>query len=1486
MRHSLLLGLLLVSVLSGPRQSLAADPPLRLLFLGDNGPHRPAARFRQLQPVLSKRGIELIYTDQLADLNRQRLDDFAGLVVFANQTRISKEQEQALLEYVAAGRGFIPLHCASFCFQNSDAYIALVGAQFQRHGTGVFRVEQAPLTHPILEGFQSFESWDETYQHHRHHEADRIVLEYRVGEGTSTGFRGDQAPGRAAGQASSTQKEPWTWVRTHGDGRVFYTAWGHDDRTWSHPGFHNLVERGIRWACQDAPSKAGVYRDAPAMTAFDDSAKPFEFTAGRLPNYPAGEKWGTNGELIDTMQKPLDPDESMKHMVAPVGFRPALFAAEPQIGKPLAMNWDERGRLWIIETLDYPNELQPEGEGRDRIRICEDTDGDGQADKFTIFADKLSIPTSLAFAYGGVIVHQAPQTLFLRDTTGDDVADERHVLLTGWGTRDTHAGPSNLNYGLDGWYYGIVGYSGFEGEIAGEPQKFQTGFYRFRLDPPEGPGRPPRVVHFEFLRNTNNNSWGVGLNEEGILFGSTANGNPSEYMPIANRYYERVRGWSSSVLGGIAFDNWFDPVTRNVRQVDWHGGFTAGAGHALYTARVYPPEYWNRTAFVAESTGHLVATFTIQPSGAGFRSRNSWNLVASRDEWTAPIAAEIGPDGQVWFIDWYNIIVQHNPTPVGFTTGKGAAYETDLRDKRHGRIYRLVYSPTSGKHDVASQFPPDRVAPPNLKGADSRTLVQALRHTNLFWRRHAQRLLMERREPQDVVDLVRLITETPPDAGEQDAPGAMHALWVYAGLSNIETRALLPEPDRRALLASPSPGLRRNAILALAPGADDLEKSGVLNDSDLQTRLAALLHLADLPSDTTAARLVLTALADPVVAEDRWLLDAATSAAAVQSRSMLSQLTTAATATRFPPESLERLAIVGEHLARSGDEVAVRQLIAAWNSPNREAAEALVSGVTRAWPRDKPIALSPAEEQTLADLFQKSAAAGRTALLRFSSRIGSSRLDAHARELTEGILTRIRNRDLAEGARIAAARDLIELRKQDVEAVSQLLAEVTPAAGPEVSRGLIEAMGASEAPGAPDTLTRGLPSFTPQQRSAAIRVLLARTEGIRAFLDAVERGEASLSELALDQKQSLLESPQRPIARRTERLLSKSGGLPNPDRQIVIEELKEVARSTGNAAAGKEVFRQQCSKCHLHSGEGNRIGPDLTGMAVHPKEELLVHILDPSRSVEGNYRSYTVATADGHVINGLLASESKTALEFFDSEGKRRAVQREDIEQFVASTKSLMPEGFEKQVPREALADLLEFLTQRGQYLPLPLEKVATAVSTRGMFHSFEAEPERLIFSDWSPKSFNGVPFVLVDPGNNQRPNVILLNGPSGRVSAEMPRAVTLLCNSSARSIHLLSGVSGWGSPLGERGSISMIVRLRYADGSTEEHELKNGEHFADYIRRVDVPGSQFAFALRDQQVRYLSIQPRKADVIQSIEFIKGPDRTAPVVMAVTIEAR
>jgi uncharacterized protein len=448
------------------------------------------------------------------------------------------------------------------------------------------------------------------------------------------------------------------------------------------------------------------------------------------------------------------------------------------------------------------------------------------------------------------------------------------------------------------------------------------------------------------------------------------------------------------------------------------------------------------------------------------------------------------------------------------------------------------------------------------------------------------------------------------------------------------------------------------------------------------------------------------------------------------------------------------------------------------------------------------------------------------------------------------------------------------------------LAAITPRSSPEVTAGLFDALGGSQAPNLGQAVVKQLAGWSPAARAAALRLLLARPDSTRALLDALDKGTVPLGELTLDQKQALTAHPDRRLAGRARRILERGGSLPSADRQKVVDQMLALTKKTGDAALGKAVFTKHCSTCHTHSGEGGKVGPDLTGMAVHPKEHLLIDILDPSRSVEGNYRVYTVETKDGRVLTGLLASETKTSVEIIDAEAKKHVVLRDNLDELRASPKSLMPEGFEKQMSEADLTNLLEFLTHHGKYLPLPMEKAATAVSTRGMFYNQDATGERLVFGDWKPKTFNDVPFVLIDPLGDKVKNVILLHSNNGTIPPKMPRSVTLPCNSAAKAIHFLSGVSGWGYPYSEKGSVSMVVRLHYEDGKTEDHELKNGEQFADYIRRVDVPGSKFAFALRGQQIRYFAITPKREDKIKEIELRKGRDVTAPVVMAVTVETR
>jgi putative membrane-bound dehydrogenase-like protein len=817
----LLLGIILFGCSSSKNDQKESGPRrIEILFLGHDRPHHKhnSAEFMpMLAGALSKDGINFTYTDQLSDLNVETLGRYDGLMIYANHDEIDPSQEEALLKFVEEGNGFIPVHCASYCFRNSDAYVNLVGAQFKSHGTDTFTTEIVNSVHPAIQGVKEFSTWDETYVHHLHAE-DRTILMERV---------------------DGSDREPWTWIKEYGQGRVFYTAYGHDERSWNNPGFHNLMKQGILWAVGDKVKTQweAFYTKIPALVYQED-----------VPNIPNYEK----RDPVPQYQDPLSPEESKKLIQVPQGFELELFASEPDIVNPISMEWDEKGRLWVLETVDYPNTVrEEEGIGDDRLTICEDTNGDGKADKFTVFAENLNIPTSFAFADGGVIISQAPVFLFLKDTDGDDKADVRKVLIDGWGTRDTHAGPSNLTYGFDNQIWGVLGYSGFEGTIAGKTFDFSQGIYRF----------PPDASDFEYLTPTTNNTWGLGFSEENEVFASTANNTHSVFMPISDKYLKGVRGIRT--VGNVKIDGHYamHPITDKVRQVDVFGGFTAAAGHQFYTARQYPDTYWNQTAFVCEPTGHLVHIAKIEKEGSGYKEKDGWNLFASADEWVAPVAAKVGPDGMVWVLDWYNFIVQHNPTPTkergGYQAeeGEGNAYVNPLRDRERGRIWRIVYKGGSSPK------------PLQLSIDNTNDLIDALANDNLFWRMTAQRLLVERGNQDVFPELFEI-------ANSNNQFAAVHALWTIKGLGGFDVISVEKKNVLIDALSSDNPVIRKTAvqILPSSPWAiDAILETKLLQDKDPAVLLKTFLALADAnPSEEIGMKLYELSK-EEMVSTDAWL---------------------------------------------------------------------------------------------------------------------------------------------------------------------------------------------------------------------------------------------------------------------------------------------------------------------------------------------------------------------------------------------------------------------------------------------------------------------------------------------------------------------------------------------------------------------------------------------------------------------------------------
>ncbi len=606
-----------------------------------------------------------------------------------------------------------------------------------------------------------------------------------------------------------------------------------DEKTWKTPEFVQSIREKLLAA-------VGAPRRAEWET----------FLAQREPEVREKSPWVANYEKRPeplTFQHPMSVKGSMERTQVPADMHLELFASEPDIAKPIAFAWDERGRLWVAETRDYPHGVVPSGEGNDDIKICEDTDGDGKADKFTIFADHLNLPTSITFARGGVIVAQAPRLLFLKDTDGDDKADVREVLMDTWGVRDTHAQMSNLHYGYDNWIHGCVGYSGFEGMVGGKMQKFSMGTFRFK---PDGSA-------LEFLHQFTNNSWAQSQNAAGDDFGGTANNAPIFFGGIPqNVVPANVRVMTAKKIN---VEPMCRPITPNYRQVDVFGGYTAAAGSAFIYSQKLPARLQGH-AMVCEPTMKLISLMDVQPDGAGYVAKDGFNLVASSDEWMSPVFSEVGPDGAVWFADWQNFIIQHNPTPSvergGFAgqTGAGGAHENPLRDHERGRIYRVVWN----------QAPqPAKIAP--LKGAGAADLVTALGRDTQVTRLAAQRLLVEGKQTGATDALKKLVI------ANDGRPAAIHALWALQGLGQLDDATI------KSALSARDAALRRDAVRVLSGDSHGRElffSSGVIADPDAATRLAGLVKLVQFPTTPELKSIVAKLALDPAIQGDEWLREA------------------------------------------------------------------------------------------------------------------------------------------------------------------------------------------------------------------------------------------------------------------------------------------------------------------------------------------------------------------------------------------------------------------------------------------------------------------------------------------------------------------------------------------------------------------------------------------------------------------------------------
>jgi putative heme-binding domain-containing protein len=750
-------------------------------------------------------------------------------------------------------------------------------------------------------------------------------------------------------------------------------------------------------------------------------------------------------------------------------------------------------------------------------------------------------------------------------------------------------------------------------------------------------------------------------------------------MPIANRYYEAVSGWSSSRIETIANSQVYYPITEHGGEIEAQRRFNAGAGHALYTARNFPGSYWNQVAFVADPTGHLVGQFRLEARGSDYVALNERSFLASDDAWSAPIVAEVGPDGALWMIDGYNSIVPRDPTPAGSGTGKANAAEISLRENIHGRIYRVAWNQAR---------PAPRL---NLAKATTEQLAATLRSDNQLWRMHAQRLMIERGR-RDVVPTLFALARDPGVDEIGLNPAAIHALWTLQGMGQRDPGDLSFQNVVIGALRHPSAGVRRTAATVLPrnpAAATSFLASGVLADPDAQVRLAAFLALAEMPPSDAVGTAIFAAVSDDANAKDRWILDAATAAAARHDSGFLKAALSGGENPSLALGGVIRL--VTGHYAQRGPVESIVPTLLALSNASPAVVRPVIDGLSANWPRETVPAFTPEDESKLTSLLISLSDDARSSLLALADRWGRrSIFAAEVAVVARGLREQIGNTTLEEAERTDAARRLVLLADSE-EAVIAILAQITPLSTPALAGGYLAALGQSRRSQTGSALIASLNTFTPATRRAAVATLLRRPEWAATLLNSIEKHDLQRADITADHWTQLKAHPDGAIVVKARELDKSNGSASSTEMETLIKKLLPIARQPGDAVHGRDVFAKACAACHTFDGQGAKLGPDLNGIGARPRQDILVDILDPNRRVEASYRVWNVTTKSGNTFNGRLEAETATSVEILETAGEKHIVQRKDIAELIPSAVSMMPTGFEA-LPEADLAALLEYL--------------------------------------------------------------------------------------------------------------------------------------------------------------------------------------------------
>ena len=942
---------------------------------------------------------------------------------------------------------------------------------------------------------------------------------------------------------------------------------------------------------------------------------------------------------------PYAPEEAVRRMTVPEGFKVEVVASEPEIVNPVAMTFDERGRVWITESLEYPR--HDAGPGKDRVKVLEDTNGDGKADKFTVFADGLNIPSGIAVGHGGVWVANAPDILFLRDTDGDGKADTREVVVTGFGRDDTHELPNSLTWGPDGWLYGWNGvFNPSHIKHKGKDHHFTCAIFRIH----------PRTREFEVFCEGTSNPWGIAWNNDGEAFASAC---------VIDHLWHLTETGSYIRQGGP-----YPPFTWPARSSVGHNHQKAAyCGIHFFDSDAYPETYRERL-YMGSIHGNGINVDTLKRNGSTYRGEAAKDFLTANDAWFMPVVQKTGPDGSLYVLDWYD----------RYHCYQDAGRDPAGIDRLKGRLYRVRYKDTPraprfdlGREPVAS-------------------LIGRLSDPNVYYRDMAQRILTERgynaivREQLEGVVLHKF----------KPRKARMHALWALIGSGPLD-----PELHRRLLLHE-DPGFRAWGVRAAGNQrqVDPSLRDQVLRMADdparevqLQVAIAAR-KLEGVDPIPVLIEVLARCGEDPLIPHVVWqnlhplLEDKGDQFLAAIERI---DLKSAPNLVALMPRVVER--VVGRKDPDPAPLAGLFAALATGRNANRPAAEACL--VARAGTVQtgeiagaRREALRAKLQPTLARILTGPA---DTVLYADAALLAASWKDKSA---LGAVRTLLAQPGASAAKRLQALDALIAAGDAaTVEAVAPTLVDARAGSLDFRARALA-ALGRLDDPKVAQIVLAAYPKLEPELQPRAVELLTQRDAWSRALLQAVGRKEVPADAINVNQVRTLLASKDEALVKEVRATWGRVREGRNPDREAVVARMRTYLRGhKGDPRAGQQVFVKLCAQCHKIYGEGQEVGPDLTGVGRSSFEALLSNVFDPNLVIGAAYQATTVAAKDGRILSGLLAEDSPQRVVLKVQGGKQEVISRADVDEIKVSPLSLMPEDVEKQLTEPEWADLFAFLS-------------------------------------------------------------------------------------------------------------------------------------------------------------------------------------------------